>query len=58
VLSSITAAGAQLEDIKSGMGAYKYDSYTVRINKMPAGVSPQDYLIMMESNSNGTINNN
>ena len=55
VTKSLKAAGASLQSISDGSGDYIYDEYSVIIDQMPSGLTPEEYLGEMGTDLNKTV---
>ncbi|MCK1485082.1 phosphatase PAP2 family protein [Bradyrhizobium sp. 193] len=56
VKDALEREGADLQNIDDGRGDYVFDEYRVRVDQMPPGVTPEDFLREMLNDLNGTIN--
>jgi hypothetical protein len=56
VQAGLAAEGATLQSISQGSGDHIYDEYAVTIDKMPDGLTPEDFLSEMASDLNKAVN--
>jgi hypothetical protein len=56
VKDSLNKAGMTHQPISEGNGRINFDEYSVTIDKMPPGVTPQDFLDKFADNPNKTVN--
>jgi hypothetical protein len=57
VLNALQNAGVQLQPIGDGYGPYQYDSYSIVVDQMPPGLTPESLLQEMAHDMNATIDN-
>jgi hypothetical protein len=55
VIQALEASGSDIQEIINGSGDYVYDEYSVDIDKMPPGVTPEKFLSDMLRDLNGTL---
>jgi N-acetylmuramoyl-L-alanine amidase/phosphatidylserine/phosphatidylglycerophosphate/cardiolipin synthase-like enzyme len=57
VLAALSAAGATMQPIADGVGDVVYDEYTVTIDAMPPGLSPEAFFAEFAADPNATVAN-
>ena len=57
VLAALSAAGATMQPITDGVGDINYDEYTVTIDTMPPGLTPEAFFAEFAADPNKTVNN-
>jgi Ca2+-binding RTX toxin-like protein len=57
VAKSLAASSASLQSIRQGSGDYVYDNYSIVIDEMPSGLTPESFLSDIVKDLNKTINN-
>ena len=55
VQSALTGGGAVFQLLKDGSGDYVYDEYSVVVDEMPSGKTPEQFLNEMATDLNGTV---
>jgi hypothetical protein len=55
VTEGLQQAGATLQPITGGQAPIHFDTYSVTIDRMPPGVTPEQYLAEMAADLNGTV---
>lgn len=57
VLKAIADSSAKFQTLADGSGTYVFDEYTVTILKMPADLSPEEYMLEFAKSPNAAVNN-
>jgi hypothetical protein len=56
VRTGLTAGGATIQSLADGSGSCVLDEYSILVSIMPPGKSPENFLLEMANDLNGTVN--